>query len=291
MHRRVILRTGWRRMGIRVVAAATTLLLLAVAAQPAFAKQPGAGQDKVAVCHRPPGNPGNATTIVVGAPAVGAHLTHGDTLGECAPACAADGSACASGADCCSGFCDDDGACAVPCGADGSACGGGTDCCSGFCDGDGACGVPCGTDGSACGSGADCCSGLCEDGECAVPCGAEGSGCASGGDCCSGFCDEDGACASPCADTGTTCDGGGDCCSGICTDTSGTCADSCTLGPEFGETHCTRDLDCCEGQGVCIFSLCFSGFTCSMPGEACDPDAGQFCCFNDICLGGACLEP
>lgn len=39
--------------------------------------------DKVAVCHIPPGNPANAHTIVVGEPALSAHLRHGDVLGAC----------------------------------------------------------------------------------------------------------------------------------------------------------------------------------------------------------------
>ena len=38
----------------------------------------------VTICHIPPGNPANAHTINVGAPAVDAHLRHGDTLGACA---------------------------------------------------------------------------------------------------------------------------------------------------------------------------------------------------------------
>lgn len=38
---------------------------------------------KTVVCHVPPGNPGNAHTIIVGDPAVPAHLAHGDYLGEC----------------------------------------------------------------------------------------------------------------------------------------------------------------------------------------------------------------
>lgn len=46
----------------------------------------GAGRDKVTVCHIPPGNPANAHTITVGAPAVKAHLKHGDTLGACGSA-------------------------------------------------------------------------------------------------------------------------------------------------------------------------------------------------------------
>ena len=39
--------------------------------------------DKVTICHIPPGNPDNAHTLSVGAPAVAAHLAHGDTLGPC----------------------------------------------------------------------------------------------------------------------------------------------------------------------------------------------------------------
>ncbi len=38
---------------------------------------------KVTICHIPPGNPANAHTITVGAPAVRAHLAHGDHLGAC----------------------------------------------------------------------------------------------------------------------------------------------------------------------------------------------------------------
>src|SRR5713101_3217362 len=40
---------------------------------------------KVTICHSPPGNPANAHTIRVGAPAVPAHLAHGDHLGPCDP--------------------------------------------------------------------------------------------------------------------------------------------------------------------------------------------------------------
>jgi hypothetical protein len=43
----------------------------------------GAGEIKVTICHIPPGNPANEHTIVVGAPAVPAHLAHGDYLGAC----------------------------------------------------------------------------------------------------------------------------------------------------------------------------------------------------------------
>lgn len=40
-------------------------------------------QEKVVICHIPPGNPGNAHTISVSPNAVPAHLAHGDTLGPC----------------------------------------------------------------------------------------------------------------------------------------------------------------------------------------------------------------
>jgi hypothetical protein len=45
----------------------------------AFAKK----DDKVTICHIPPGNPDNPQTIQVAENAVEAHLAHGDTLGEC----------------------------------------------------------------------------------------------------------------------------------------------------------------------------------------------------------------
>jgi len=41
------------------------------------------GNKKVTICHIPPGNPENAHTNSIGAPALRAHLAHGDTLGAC----------------------------------------------------------------------------------------------------------------------------------------------------------------------------------------------------------------
>ncbi|MBC8314387.1 MAG: VCBS repeat-containing protein [Bacteroidales bacterium] len=43
----------------------------------------GKKNNKVLICHVPPGNPGNAHTICVSPNAVPAHLAHGDYLGEC----------------------------------------------------------------------------------------------------------------------------------------------------------------------------------------------------------------
>ena len=43
-----------------------------------------AAAPKVTICHIPPGNPSNAHTITIAAPAVPAHVAnHGDTLGPC----------------------------------------------------------------------------------------------------------------------------------------------------------------------------------------------------------------
>ncbi|NNF03709.1 MAG: hypothetical protein HKN17_04505, partial [Rhodothermales bacterium] len=38
---------------------------------------------KVTMCHKPPGNPGNMHTIIIGMPARATHLGHGDAEGEC----------------------------------------------------------------------------------------------------------------------------------------------------------------------------------------------------------------
>lgn len=49
-------------------------------------KQPAADQyeQKVTICHRPPGNPSNAQTLRVGQSAVAAHLqNHPDSMGPC----------------------------------------------------------------------------------------------------------------------------------------------------------------------------------------------------------------
>lgn len=44
----------------------------------------GQGQQKVAVCHVPPGNPAQARTLSLPEAGVRAHLDHGDVLGVCA---------------------------------------------------------------------------------------------------------------------------------------------------------------------------------------------------------------
>jgi hypothetical protein len=46
-------------------------------------KDGGKKKKKLPICHVPPGNPGNAHTIWVGAAAIRAHLAHGDYFGRC----------------------------------------------------------------------------------------------------------------------------------------------------------------------------------------------------------------
>jgi len=67
------------------------LAVMVLASSVVFAKgqpaNPGSqGQEKVTICHIPPGNPDNKHTITVATAAVEAHLAHGDTLGECVDA-------------------------------------------------------------------------------------------------------------------------------------------------------------------------------------------------------------
>jgi hypothetical protein len=39
--------------------------------------------ENVIICHRPPGNPDNAQTLIIDESAVAAHLANGDTIGAC----------------------------------------------------------------------------------------------------------------------------------------------------------------------------------------------------------------
>ncbi len=104
----------------RVVLGAGVVLLLAGARSGLAA--PAA---KVTLCHVPPGNPANVQLVSVGAPAVGAHMKHGDAV------CAAGDSACCvtGGSATCTSLQDD----ADNCGACGHACAAGQTCTAGTC--------------------------------------------------------------------------------------------------------------------------------------------------------------
>jgi len=78
----------------------------AVAAHPAGKAVNDAGS-KVTLCHRTSDIPAKAHTIVVGQPAVAAHLAHGDALGECPVIDLCQGVVCPSdGNECTSEACD-----------------------------------------------------------------------------------------------------------------------------------------------------------------------------------------
>jgi len=71
-------RSAPSRVALLFTVFAAVLALVGLASEPAFARPP-----KVTICHKPPGNPGNARTIRVGVFAWPAHRRHGDDLGEC----------------------------------------------------------------------------------------------------------------------------------------------------------------------------------------------------------------
>jgi hypothetical protein len=67
-----------------------------------------AADNKVKVCHVPPGNPSNFQTITISENALQAHLSHGDLAGECSAHCSQlcdDGNACTVDACDASGHC------------------------------------------------------------------------------------------------------------------------------------------------------------------------------------------
>jgi len=73
----------------KVLSALAAVLLLGVlfiVSKPAQSNQVAStGNEKVTICHIPPGNPANAHSITVSINAVPAHLAHGDAIGQCSP--------------------------------------------------------------------------------------------------------------------------------------------------------------------------------------------------------------
>jgi hypothetical protein len=135
--------------------------------------------DRVTICHVPPGNPANAHTITVGAPAVSAHLAHGDRVGACGPVCTPAPEVCGDATDNdCDGAVDEGCVCSAgadrecysgPAGTSGvGACGPGLE----TCDADGRGWGPCVGEtlpapGETCGNGADDdCDGETDEGCC-----------------------------------------------------------------------------------------------------------------------------
>jgi hypothetical protein len=132
----------------------------------------------VTICHLPPGNPTNVQLITVGAPAVPAHLAHGDLLTDCAGTCGGTAEVDCAGTcggtaevDCagtCGGTAEVD--CAGTCGGTAEVdcagvCGGTAEVdCAGVCDGPGTqCGDQCCSDGETCADGECVAVGVCEN--------------------------------------------------------------------------------------------------------------------------------
>ncbi|MEZ4307612.1 MAG: hypothetical protein R3F14_06145 [Polyangiaceae bacterium] len=55
----------------------------------------------------------------------------------------------------------------------------------------------------------------------------------------------------------------------------------------MGQPECSGTNDCCSG--ACIYGSCFDGYTCNLPGTACNPaDESSWCCFGTSCVDGTC---
>ncbi|MEO7330917.1 MAG: MopE-related protein, partial [Minicystis sp.] len=231
----------------------------------------------------------------------------GNPKNGCEPHPCADGSICATGADCASGVCAK-GFCAAPGCDDGVKNGSETAIdCGGSC-------APCGS-GQGRASGSDCGSGVCSGGVCqSVTC-SDGvkNGNETAADCGGGTCP-------PCAG-GVGCAVDGDCASGVCV--AGLCqGSSCNDGVKNGTESavdcgggacppcasgkaCGVGADCidhvCQG-GVCQMATCNDGVKngaesdvdCGGTCAPCNPDAGcgaNADCGSGVCLNGFCQAP
>jgi hypothetical protein len=97
----------------RVPSAKVSVLLASLVGSLMLAGLSSAGtNDKVTICHFPPGNPANYQTITISAAALQAHLAHGDFPGPCANDCNLFGSVCNDGNPCNTDTCNPDGTCA-----------------------------------------------------------------------------------------------------------------------------------------------------------------------------------
>jgi hypothetical protein len=268
---------------------------------------------KVLVCHIPPGNPANAHTICVGAPAVKAHeKNHGDSVGACTPATANGG--CDSSetllgseakpvkgphnAQACTGK--KVLICHIPPGNPANA----HTICIGrpaepahvrnHGDALGACAVEpaappsgdqCLPPEQACTTPAECDGNLCLNGVCKVP---NGGDCTSPNQCGSGRCANKVCEGVP---PGGSCQVASQCASGVCT--AGTCAPTQTLPPGGGADagtgtqpplveggSCTSNVQC--ASQACVAATCTGGLP---AGSSCGSGAD---CSSTICESGTC---
>jgi hypothetical protein len=73
----------YNRVIFRTMLVSFTAVMLLVSAGTVFAGDNSNTDHKITICHIPPGDPGNAHTIVIDESAWPAHEAHGDYIGEC----------------------------------------------------------------------------------------------------------------------------------------------------------------------------------------------------------------
>ena len=252
---------------------------------------------KVAMCHVPPGNPGNAHVICIAPSGCNGHENHaGDCVcGKVPAGCLKDGQ---PFPECAEGRCRPNGDCPPT----GQTCGGACDLHDYPCPE-----PPIGTEPN-CRCQMHGLKGTCVDCPQARICGLEC--CPAGKICCDDKCVDassvcGGICGNICADEET-------CCAGQCVPTVDLCPDCGTIceGTEVccGNT-CVTGLECCESEqchAICQTGICNDGtceFTsvqpnqpgpfCNRPGEVCCLDAGEpVCCQSgEICIKTGCCTP
>ncbi len=73
-------------MRILTQMSAAALAMVAIVPLTSSAPANNHRNQKITICHIPPGNPANAHSITVSINALDAHLAHGDFVGSCNPA-------------------------------------------------------------------------------------------------------------------------------------------------------------------------------------------------------------
>jgi cysteine-rich repeat protein len=247
-------------------------------------------EKKVTVCHIPPGSPAERHTIMVGEPAVPAHLAHGDQLGACTTACPA---SCDDGNLCTSDSCGADGQCAhSP-----VSCDDGVVCTLDACDPTVGClGLP--NDGQSCDDGngctrADSCAGTecrgtavagccasdldcddtdsCTEDSCFLgSCRNEARDCAVENKCLAGFCNA--SAQGACETAEVSCDDSNVCTDDWCDPVSGCTHFPTSSPPEAAERSCADGADNdCDGASDGADPDCHvCGDGVLQPGEECD---------------------